>query len=104
MPSPFQTVNTTENNGVGRGTVLAANSTFSVTSIDERGDSVSHRTRIGFTGTLTLSDTGSANGAQINVPIYAFPTGLIRIGGGTGSLTLTRNALSTAGTTSTTAA
>lgn len=103
MPSRAETIRLADNSGLNRGTVIANNSTL-LGTLTEQGDAVYHRTRYDFTGTLTLSDTGSVNGAQANIPIYTYPTGLIKHGGGAGSLTLTRNATSTAGTTSATAA
>ncbi len=87
MPSPGRTQNIVESNGLGLGSV--GTSGFAGT-LTEMGNSMYHRTRLDVSGTISLTDTGSTNGAQGSVVLYTLPAGAIQIGGGVGSLTLTR--------------
>ncbi len=87
MPSPGVTKQNVEGNGLGLGSV--GTSGFAGT-LTELGNSIYHRTRVDISGTISLTDTGSANGAQGSILLYTLPAGAIQVGGGLGSLTLTR--------------
>lgn len=87
MPSRGITQNLIEGDALGLGSV--GTSGFAGT-LTELGNSIYHRTRLDFSGTISLTDTGSVNGAQGSVLLYTLPSGAIQLGGGVGSLTLAR--------------
>lgn len=85
MPATGITRNIANDTGTSRGTVNLANGY----TLREKGNDFSHKTYINFgSRTLTLA-ANDTNGASGTLSLYQFATGVIKIGGGAGSLTLT---------------
>lgn len=91
MPNYSQTQALIEHNRKGDFEITSDSSSFQGV-LTEYGNSIFHRTRIDFTGTMALSNagtTGSATACVGTLALGSFPFGVLGLGGGNGSLTIT---------------